>query len=174
MKRKNQYTKKSAIFALCVNLLCITTPVYPQQSIIQEKIYTFAKDFSLGGLATIGSYLASTVLFTVGSNFYYSQKNNQTNNNVSQKTKKYTSQKIIVAAGAVGIRLLAKFTYDLASKGHKGLCTKVYARNFATNIFGLAGGFLGSELTDNSAIMLLGIGLGNAIGGLATYYVLSK
>ncbi len=171
MKRKNQYVKKLTIFVLCINLLCTTTPVYPQQSVLREKAYTFTKDFALGGLATVGSFAVSMVL----SNIYFfctkstGRNNNQTNDNVSQKTKD-TSQKIIVAAGALGVRLLIKLTYDLASKGPKSLCTKEYIRNLISNTFGLAG-FISSNSIDT---MLLGVGLGNAIGGFAADHALPK
>ncbi len=82
----------------------------------------------------------------------------------------YTSQKIIVVAGALGVHLLAKLAYDLASKGHKSLCTKEYIRNLISNTFGLAG-----LISSNSiATMFLGVGLGNAIGGLAADHALPK
>lgn len=171
MKRKNQYVKKLAIFVLCINLLCTTIPVYSQQSVLREKAYTFAKDFSLGGLATVGSFAVSMVLSNIY--FFYTKgariQNNQTNDNVSQKTKD-TSQKIIVAAGALGVRLLVKLIYDLASKGPKSLCTKEYIRNLVSNTFGLAG------LISSNGIgtMLLGVGLGNSIGGLTADHALSK
>ncbi len=170
MKRKNQYVKKLAIFVLCINLLCTTIPVHSQQSVLREKAYIFAKDFALGGLATVGSLLVGKGLSYI---CLYNTKDIgieklKIGNHLSQNTQNKLD--IITVAGALGVRLLVKLAYDLVSKGSKSLRIKEYIRNLVLNIFGFAGFFSSNRIET----MLLGAGLGNSIGGLTADYVLSK
>ena len=178
MKRKNQYVKKLAIFVLCINLLCTTIPVHSQQSVLREKAYIFAKDFALGGLATVGSLLVGKGLSYI---CLYNTKDIgieklKIGNHLSIKIGNHLSQNtqnkldIITVAGALGVRLLVKLAYDLVSKGSKSLRIKEYIRNLVLNIFGFAGFFSSNRIET----MLLGAGLGNSIGGLTADYVLSK